>query len=71
MTNQELQEQFKRCEEWKDADQWDFLAMAYYSRGYWMNALFCFRKADARRADSKAIVPLIVPIEAYAVADHA
>lgn len=49
MSDQELSEQFKRCEIWSDAEQWDLLAMAYYARGYWLNALCCFKKADACR----------------------
>lgn len=50
MTNDELVEQFKRCEGWSDPDQWEFLAMAYYSRGYWLNALHCFKRANRARA---------------------
>jgi hypothetical protein len=49
MSNDELQAQFKRCEGWQDAEQWDLLATAYYARGYLLNALCCFKKADACR----------------------
>lgn len=44
-----FQAQFKRCEEWNDADQWDALALLYYQRGYYLNALHCFERADALR----------------------
>lgn len=46
----DLQEQFRLCEGWDDSQQWDWLALAYYSRGYLLNALHCFRRADAVRA---------------------
>ena len=49
LSNDELQAQFKRCERWNDAEQWEFLAMAYYARGYDLNALHCFKRADACR----------------------
>jgi hypothetical protein len=49
MTNLELQQQFERCQEWQDADQWDYLAVAYHSRGYNLNARACFEKADEIR----------------------
>ena len=42
-------EQFKRCEQWNDPDQWDALAMMYYIRGYLLNAYHCFKRADAVR----------------------
>ena len=50
MSDHELMEQFKRCEAWNDPEQWDLLAVAYYQRGYLLNALHCFQKADACRA---------------------
>jgi hypothetical protein len=50
MNDDELIEQFKRCEGWQDAEQWDLLAMAYYARGYLLNAVCCFNRADACRA---------------------
>lgn len=50
MSNEELQAQFKRCEVWQDAEQWNLLAMAYYARGYLLNAVCCFNRADACRA---------------------
>lgn len=46
----DLQEHFRLCEQWNDSQQWDWLAMAYYARGYLMNALYCFKRADAVRA---------------------
>jgi len=49
MTDQELKDQFEWCKVWQDSQQWDWLAMAYYARGYLLNALFCFRQADACR----------------------
>jgi hypothetical protein len=49
MSDDELKAQFERCEIWQDAEQWDLLAMAYYARGYLLNALCCFNKADACR----------------------
>jgi hypothetical protein len=49
LSNEELQEQFTRCRQWQDADQWDHLAIAYQARGYLMNALYCFRQADQCR----------------------
>lgn len=45
----DLQAQFKRCETWQDPDQWDTLALLYYQRGYYLNALHCFGRADACR----------------------
>ena len=50
-TNAELQEQFKKCEEWKDPDQWESLAMIYYSHGYLMNARVCFERAEVARVE--------------------
>lgn len=49
MTNDELEAQYERCQQWQDSDQWDFLALAYYVQGYLLNALHCFRCADALR----------------------
>ncbi len=46
MTNQELREQFQRCQEWNDPKQWEELAIQYYLRGFYINALYCFRMAD-------------------------
>jgi hypothetical protein len=50
MSDQELQDQFGLCQKWRDAEQWDLLAMAYYARGYLLNAVCCFNLADACRA---------------------
>lgn len=49
MSNEELKQQFQLCEQWNDPEQWDFLAIAYYARGYYLNALHCFRLADTCR----------------------
>jgi hypothetical protein len=49
MTNQQLREQFARCLEWQDADQWDFLAVEFTRAGFPMNAIECFNRADAIR----------------------
>lgn len=49
MSNEELQAQFKKCEEWRDPDQWDMLGMLYFNRGYVLNAGVCFQRADALR----------------------
>ena len=49
MTNDELQAQFNRCQEMQDAGQWEVLALAYYERGYYLNAIFCFDQADKLR----------------------
>lgn len=49
MSNQELQEQYQRCKQWQDPEQWECLALAYYARGYALNALHCFRQADSCR----------------------
>jgi hypothetical protein len=49
MTDTELQQQFERCQEWQDADQFDMLAIEYHRRGYSLNALACFKRADELR----------------------
>jgi hypothetical protein len=49
MTDNELKEQFQQCQAWNDPEQWDALAMLYYQRGYFLNALHCFKRADACR----------------------
>jgi len=49
MNNAELQELFKACERWNNPEQWDLLGLAYYQRGYDLNALVCFNRADACR----------------------
>lgn len=46
----DLQEQFRLCEGWDDPDQWDALGVLYYQRGYDLNALNCFKRADTVRA---------------------
>lgn len=49
MSNQELIEQFKRCQSWQDPEQWKILAILYWSRGYELNARRCLDLADACR----------------------
>ena len=51
MNDAELIYQFKKCEQWKDAEQWDLLAMEYFRRGYVLNAGVCFQRADVLRAE--------------------
>ena len=63
MSNQELQEQFQRCEVWQDAEQWDLLAMAYYNRGYELNAGLCFQRADACRLQESTSVLALDAVE--------
>lgn len=46
MSDQELREQFQRCQEWNDPEQWELLAVAYWQRGYDLNALQCFNNAE-------------------------
>lgn len=46
----DLKAQFEMCQKWNDPEQWDALAMLYYQRGYLLNALHCFKRADACRA---------------------
>ena len=54
MTNQELREQFARCIEWNDADQWDALAMEFFRAGFVLNAGYCWQRADVLRGVSFA-----------------
>lgn len=49
MTDQQLKQSFDYCKKANDPGQWDLLAMAYYQRGYELNALYCFKQADACR----------------------
>lgn len=57
MTDIELGEQFRRCEKWGDADQWEALGFLYHQRGYMMNANYCFRKCDELRMVAYAAQP--------------
>jgi hypothetical protein len=50
MSNEELKEQFSRCQEWQDPEQWELLAWAYLSRGYVLNAAHCFKQAISCQA---------------------
>jgi hypothetical protein len=52
MTNQELKQQYERCQLMSDPAQWDTLAIEFYRRGYQLNALLCFRNADEIRGCS-------------------
>jgi hypothetical protein len=61
MTNTELKEQFERCEKWQDPEQWDLLGLAYYARGYELNALCCFRRAEACRRPISVAVETEIP----------
>jgi cytochrome c-type biogenesis protein CcmH/NrfG len=49
MTDRQLAQQFTRCQQWNDPDQWDVLAHLYFAKGYVLNAAECFRKADEIR----------------------
>jgi hypothetical protein len=49
MSNQELREQFKLCQQWNDPTQWELLAVAFFVTGFPLNAAECFRRADALR----------------------
>lgn len=64
MTNNDLIEQFKRCEEWRDADQWDALGMQYFQRGCVLNAGVCFQRADACRLETA--IQNHAPLHVYA-----
>jgi hypothetical protein len=46
MTNQELQQRFDYCKWLGNPEEWQLLAMAYYQRGYFLNALHCFKQAE-------------------------
>ena len=50
----DLEAQGKLCEKWNDPDQWDFLGVAFYVRGFYLNALHCFKRADAIREGALA-----------------
>jgi len=49
MTDQQLKESFDYCKWVNEPEQWELLALAYYQRGYVLNALHCFKRADACR----------------------
>lgn len=49
MSNEQLKQTFEYCQRANEPEQWTFLAVAYYERGFWMNALYCFRMADQCR----------------------
>jgi hypothetical protein len=52
MTNQQLRDQFARCLEWQDADQFDMLALEFFKVGFILNARECFVRADILRGCS-------------------
>jgi hypothetical protein len=52
MTNQQLRDQFARCLEWQDADQWDALAQCFFAAGFVLNAGYCWQRADILRGCS-------------------
>jgi len=51
MSKEELKQAFEWCQKNGNAEDWDLLAIAYYSAGYLMNALAYFKKADEMRAN--------------------
>lgn len=55
MNDSELQVQFKRCQEWEDPEQWELLAIAYFERGYYLNAIQCFKNADKAKRIPKQL----------------
>jgi cytochrome c-type biogenesis protein CcmH/NrfG len=66
MNNTDLQQQFERCQEWNDADQWDHLAHLYFANNYPLNARACFAKADELRgvAFAEAVPEVMLLAEA-------
>ncbi|MCZ2076183.1 MAG: hypothetical protein LC130_14425 [Bryobacterales bacterium] len=62
MSNDELKAQFARCQEWQDPRQWELLAVAYYQRGYKLNAMHCFEQADKCRAVAVETEPVYATI---------
>ena len=58
MSNQQLQDQFKQCQEANDPEKWDALGMEYFKRGYVLNAGFCFKRADAIRLTIAPVIAL-------------
>jgi len=62
-TDEALAAQFRRCEQWQDADQWEALGHLYHQKyPHCMNAGYCWRKADelrqqitAARVDGEAL----------------
>ena len=55
MSDQELIEQFRRCQVWQDPEQWQILAMLYWARGYRLNARCCFELAEACRVTAVTV----------------
>ena len=50
-TDDELAAQFRRCEKWNDAEQWEALGYLYLQRfgPMCLNVNYCFRKCDELR----------------------
>jgi hypothetical protein len=57
MSDQELIEQFQRCQVWQDPEQWEVLALLYFQRGYLLNARRCFELAESCRIVSVETEP--------------
>ena len=49
MTNKELQQQYERCQQWHDPEQWDILALFYMAAGDEEKAVECSQMADQCR----------------------
>lgn len=56
-TTLEMQEQFKRCQGWNDPQQWEALAVIYYTHGYLLNSRVCFENAEKSKAAKVGISP--------------
>jgi hypothetical protein len=47
----DLAAQFRLCEQWQDADEWEILGNLYHQKyPHCMNAGYCWRKCDELRA---------------------
>jgi hypothetical protein len=55
-TDADLAAQFRLCEQWQDADQWEALGFLYLQRfgPMCLNVNYCFRKCDELRMTSAA-----------------
>lgn len=58
MNDDELRAQWRRCEAWHNAEQWELLAVEYARRGYNLNAKRCFERADECLMNDWLAVPL-------------
>ena len=59
MTDDELRAQWRKCEEWKDADQWELLAVEYARCGYNLNAKRAYERADECRMSQLVELPIL------------